>query len=55
MSLEVIIWLYNAFRVWPHGDRCLYRLGIKVGYGDMDERFAMNKTNDHDSMIHAQL
>ena len=21
------------FRVWPHGDRRLYRLGIKVGYG----------------------
>ena len=42
---------YNAglernftFRVWPHGDRRLYRLGIKVDYGGMDERYAMNKT-----------
>ena len=43
------------FRVWPHGDRRLYRLGIKVDYGGMDERYAMNKTNYHDSMIHAQL
>ena len=34
----------NTFRVWPHGDRRLYRLGIKVGYGGMDERYAMNKT-----------
>ena len=27
------------------GDRRLYRLGIKVGYGGMDERYAMNKTS----------
>ena len=33
-----------AFRVCPHGDRRLYRLGIKVDYGGMDERYAMNKT-----------
>ena len=45
----------SFFRVWPHGDRRLYRLGIKVDYGGTDERYAMNKTNDHDSMIHAQL
>ena len=34
----------SVFRVWPHGDRRLYRLGIKVDYGGMDERYAMNKT-----------
>ena len=28
----------KLFRVWPHGDRRLYRLGIKVIYGGMDER-----------------
>ena len=40
------VWAYRLqfFRVWPHGDRRLYRLGIKVGYGGMDERYAMNKT-----------
>ena len=47
-----------AFRVWPHGDRRLYRLGIKVDYGGMDERYAMNKTiasrpNDPCSVIAA--
>ena len=47
-----------TFRVWPHGDRRLYRLGIKVGYGGMDERYAMNKTiasrlNDPCSVIAA--
>ena len=46
------------FRVWPHGDRRLYRLGIKVDYGGMDERYAMNKTiasrlNDPCSVIAA--
>ena len=34
----------TSFRVWPHGDRRLYRLGIKVDYGGMDERYEMNKT-----------
>ena len=47
-----------SFRVWPHGDRRLYRLGIKVDYGGMDERYAMNKTiasrlNDPCSVIAA--
>ena len=42
----------DHFRVCPHGDRRLYRLGIKVDNGGMDERSAMNKTiasrlNDH--------
>ena len=36
--------VFVCFRVWPHGDRRLYRLGIKVDYGGMDERYAMNKT-----------
>ena len=48
----------GPFRVWPHGDRRLYRLGIKVDYGGMDERYAMNKTiasrlNDPCSVIAA--
>ena len=40
------------------GDRRLYRLGIKVDYGGMDELYAMNKTiasrfNDPCSVIAA--
>ena len=67
--MEYLIWLLatvrtlkslpsKPFRVWPHGDRRLYRLGIKVDYGGMDERYAMNKTiasrlNDPCSVIAA--
>ena len=44
-------------RLAPRGRR-LYRLGIKVDYGGMDERYAMNKTiasqlNDPCSVIAA--
>ena len=41
---NLAVTLNGFFRVWPHGDRRLYRLGIKVDYGGMDERYAMNKT-----------
>ena len=56
--LIIFFLLKQAFRVWPHGDRRLYRLGIKVDYGGMDERYAMNKTiasrlNDPCSVIAA--
>ena len=49
--------MYIVIASDPRGRR-LYRLGIKVGYGGMDERYAMNKTiasrlNDPCSIIAA--
>ena len=57
-SIVPVFFFFFFFRVWPHGDRRLYRLGIKVDYGGMDERYAMNKTiasrlNDPYSVIAA--
>ena len=57
-AMRYTLLIQHNFRVWPHGDRRLYRLGIKVDNGGMDERYAMNKTiasrlNDPCSVIAA--